>query len=137
MARRDPVFVAWAVGLGLAALIYLVGPDQFVFRIENAIHVFFWRVAELLAELSATALDAVRALAIGLFVTFLALAAAVARRGGRARTAVIVVGVLFFFLVDSASPGEQTRWLAAFALSGVGAAVMTGRLRQGGVPMRA
>ena len=136
MIRRDPVVFAWVAGLGLAALIYVVGPDQFLFRIDDMLHVLAWRVAEALADLSAAALDILRALSIGLFVTFLALCAAVARRGGRSRAAAVVVSVLFLILVEGASPGAQTRWVAAFALSGVAAAVMTSRLRHGGVPVR-
>ena len=130
MTRRDPVFAAWAVGLGLAALVYLVGPDQFLFRVIDAMHVLGWRIGEALADLSAAALDVVRALAIGLFVTFVALALAVARRGGRARAALVVVGVLFWVLVGEATPGDQSRWIAALILSGAGAGVMTGRLRR-------
>ena len=136
MTRRDPVLFAWAVGLGIAALVYVVGPDHFLFRLENALHVFAWQVAEFLAELSATALDVVRALSIGLFVTFLALAAAVARRGGRSRAAAAVVSILFLLLVGGATAGDPERWLAALVLSGLGAAVMTGRLRAAGPPVR-
>lgn len=130
MTRRDPVFIAWAVGLVVAVLVFVVGPDQFLFRLVDTVHVLLWRVAETLAELSATALDLVRALAIGLFATFLGLAFVVIRRGGRARGAILVVGALFLLLVGDAAPGDQSRWLAALALSGVAAAVMTGRVRQ-------
>ena len=136
MTRRDPVVVAWVVGLGLAALVFLVGPDQFLFRLADVVHVALWRLAEALAQLSATALDAVRALSIGLFVTFLGLAFAVIRRGGRAKAAVVIVGILFMILIGDASPGDQTRWIAALVLSATGAAVMTGRLRQAGLALR-
>ena len=137
MNRRDPVILAWAIGLGLAALVFTIGPDQFMFHLADTLHVFFWRVAEAIAALSATALDVVRALSIGLFVTFVVLALAVVRRGGRAKAAVVVVTLLYIVLVGDAAPGDQTRWLAALALSGIGAAVMTGRLRQAGVAVRA
>ncbi len=136
MTRRDPVVVAWVAGLGLAALIFLVGPDRFLFRMFDTLHVLSWRVAEALAELSATALDVVRALSIGLYVTFVGLALAVARRGGRSRMALVVVSLLFLLLAGDAAPGDQTRWLAALVLSGAGAAIMTGRLRQPGLPAR-
>ena len=128
--RRDPAILAWVAGLGLAALIYLVGPDHFLFRLEDTLHLFAWRVAEAIAELSATALDVVRALAIGLFVTFLVLAVAVVRRGGHARGAAIVVTVVFALLVGGAEPGAAMRWFAAMVLCGIAASVMTGRLRQ-------
>jgi len=136
MTRRDPVLLAWLVGLGLAGLIFAVGPDRFLFRFWDTLHVFMWQVAEALDNLSAVALDAVRALAIGLYVTFLALAFAVARRGGRARGAIVVVTVLFLVLVGDATPGSQARWLAALCVSGIAAAVMTGRLRPPALPAR-
>lgn len=136
MTRRDPVLFAWLVGLVLAALVFLVGPDQFLFRLTDALHVAVWRVGEALAELSATALDAVRALSIGLFVTFLGLSFAVLRRGGRARMPLVVVTVLFLMLTGDAAPLDQTRWIAALALSGTGAAIMTGRLRHTGTMAR-
>lgn len=137
MPRRDPVMIAWVAGLVVAALVYLVGFDNFFVRLQYAFHSFAWRLAEILAELSITALDAVRALSVGLFVTFLALAAAVSRRGGRARTAAIVVTILFVLLVGGASDGDPARWLAALVLSGLGAAAMTARLRQTGLAVRA
>ncbi len=134
MQRRDPIWLAWAVGLGLAALVYLVGPDRFVFRLVDTLHVLAWRISEAVDDLSVLALDMVRALAIGLFATFAVLAVAVARRGGRGRGALLVVTLLFVILagggVDGAAP--NTRWTAALLLSGVGALVMTGRLRQSG-----
>ena len=134
MQRRDPIWLAWAVGLGLAALVYLVGPDRFVFRLVDMMHVLAWRISEAVADLSILALDMVRALAIGLFATFAVLAVVVARRGGRGRGALLVVTLLFVILagggIDGAAP--NTRWTAALLLSGVGALVMTGRLRQSG-----
>jgi hypothetical protein len=134
MRRRDPVLLAWVVGLALAALVYLVGPDRFLFRLVDTAHVLAWRLGEAVADLSVLALDLVRALAIGLFATFVVLAVAVSRRGGRGRGALLLVTVLFLFLAggaaDSASP--NTRWTAALLLSGMGALVMTGRLRQAG-----
>lgn len=134
MQRRDPIWLAWAVGLGLAALVYLVGPDRFVFRLIDTLHVLAWRISEAVEDLSVLALDMVRALAIGLFATFAVLAVTVARRGGRGRGALLVVTLLFVILagggIDGAAP--NTRWTAALLLSGVGALVMTGRLRQSG-----
>ena len=137
MPRRDPVMLAWVAGLVVAALVYLVGFDNFFVRLEYAFHSFAWRLAEVLAELSVTALDVARALSVGLFVTFLALVVAVSRRGGRSRGAAVVVTVLFLLLVGGASGGDPARWLAALVLSGLGAAVMTARLRHAGTLVRA
>ena len=135
MRRRDPVLLAWGLGLGLAALVYAVGPDRFLFRVLDTLHVLAWRLSEAVADLSVLALDMVRALAIGLFATFVALAVAVARRGGRGRGALLLVTVLFLFLAGGGGPdgtSANTRWTAALLLSGMGALVMTGRLRQTG-----
>lgn len=132
MTRRDPVVLAWGAGLALAVLVFVVGPDHFLFRLADTLHMLAWRIAEALAELSATALNVIRALSIGLFVTFIGLAISVGRRGGRARMAMVVVGVLFLLLVGDAGPDDQSRWIAALVLSAVGASVMTGRLRQAG-----
>ena len=134
MNRRDPIWLAWAVGLLLAFAVYVVGPDRFMFRILDTLHVLAWRISEAVEDLSVLALDLVRALAIGLFATFVVLAVAVSRRGGRGRGALLLVTLLFLILagggVDGAAP--NARWTAALLLSGVGAAIMTGRLRQTG-----
>ncbi|GAC1347846.1 MAG: hypothetical protein NVSMB18_34200 [Acetobacteraceae bacterium] len=136
MQQRDPVVVAWVAGLGLAALIYVVGPQHFLFRLLDTVHVALWQLGEIIAGLSTIALDMVRALAVGLFATFVVLALAVLRRGGRARGALVVVTVLFLLLVshDDTMTESNGRWAAALALSAVGAMVMTGRLRQPMLP---
>jgi len=130
--QRDPVVVAWALGLGLAALVFVLGPQHFLARLLDTLQIAFWQLGQFVAGLSAVALDAVRALAIGLYATFLVLAFAVLRRGGRARAALVVVTVLFLLLVvnDDLPTESNGRWAAALALSAVGALVMTGRLRQ-------
>lgn len=134
MNRRDPILLAWILGLALAALVYIVGPDRFVFRVLDTLHVIAWRIGEAIEDLSLLTFDVVRALAIGLYATFVVLALTVARRGGRARGALLLVSLLFLVLagggVDGAAP--NARWTAALVLSGIGAAVMTGRLRQAG-----
>lgn len=135
MRQLSPIWLAWAAGLGLAAVVYVVGPDRFMFRVMDTLHVLAWRISEAVADLPALSLDIVRAAAIGLFATFIALGIAVARRGGRARGALILVSVLFMLLAGGGLDEDQSagggRWTAAMLLAGVGAAVMTGRLRQG------
>ena len=59
--RRDPILLAWGAGLLLAALVYLVGPDRFLFRLMDTLHVLGWRLAELIEDLSIVSLDLVRA----------------------------------------------------------------------------
>ena len=132
MQRRDPVVVAWVLGLGLAALAYAVGPQYFLFRVVDWFHFAAWRLGEIIGDLSLVAQNVVRALAIGLYATFVVLAVSVLRRGGRARGALIVVTVLFLILIGPTEMATESnaRWTAALALSVVGAVVMTGRLRQ-------
>jgi hypothetical protein len=132
MQRRDPVVVAWVLGLGLAALAYAVGPQYFLFRLVDWFHFAAWRLGEIIGDLSLVAQNVVRALAIGLYATFVVLAVSVLRRGGRARGALIVVTVLFLILIGPTEMATESnaRWTAALALSAVGAVVMTGRLRQ-------
>lgn len=132
MQRRDPVMVAWVLGLGLAVLAYAVGPAHFLFRVEDWFHFALWRLGEMIQDLSDMALDLVRALAIGLYATFAVLAVAVVRRGGRAKAALVVITVLFALLIGHADMVTESngRWAAALALCAVGAVVMTGRLRQ-------
>ena len=115
MNRRDPIWLAWAAGLALAALVYVVGPDRFVFRLMDTLHVLAWRISEAIEDLSMLTLDVVRALAIGVYATFVALAISVARRGGK---------------VDTGT-APNARWTAALLVAAAGAAVMTSRMRQG------
>lgn len=129
--RRSPIWLAWAAGLFLAALVYAIGPDRFMVRLIDNVHQLAWRLGEILADLPALTLDAVRALTIGLYATFMALAFAVSRRGGHARAVVIVVTVLLVFTVSGVDPGESSpRWTAALLLVGFAALSMTSRLRR-------
>ncbi len=132
MQRRDPVMLAWVLGLGLAALAYAVGPQYFLFRVVDYVHLAAWRLGEVIGDLSLVARDVVRALAIGLYATFVVLAVTVLRRGGRARGALLVVTILFLVLIGQVevATDNNTRWILALALSGFGAIVMTNRLRQ-------
>ncbi len=132
MQRRDPVMLAWALGLGLAVLAYAVGPQYFLFRVVDYVHLAAWRFGEIIGDLSLVARDVVRALAIRLYATFVVLAMTVLRRGGRAKGALIVVTLLFLVLIGQVEVATEnnTRWIMALALSGFGAIAMTNRLRQ-------
>ena len=87
MQRRDPVLIAWVAGLALAALAYWVGPQYFLFRVADSFHVALWRISEAIGDLSLMGRDLVRALAIGIYATFVVLALSVIRRGGPGRSA--------------------------------------------------
>lgn len=138
MQRRDPVLIAWVLGLGLAAIAYAVGPQYFMFRVADSFHVAMWRIGEAIGDLSLMGRDLVRALAIGLYVTFVVLALAVIRRGGRGKAALAWVSLLFLFLIGGIelTTESDTRWVLALAVAGGGAVTMTQRLRQTALVVR-
>jgi len=89
-----------------------------------------WRIGEALNDLSLLTLDAVRALAIGCYATFTVLALAVIRRGGRARTTLVWVTILFLLIAGTADPDNASfRWSVALIIVGAAALTMTSRLR--------
>ena len=129
--RRNTVGVVWAVGLLLAAGLYLAGPDRFgTVVVED----FSWAVAQVQGAfylLGAQAFDAARALAIGVFAVFVALCLVAVGRGVRARGALLAVSAVYLFLLlgpDSGEPILPDRWLGALLVAMVGALVMTRRL---------
>lgn len=130
--KRDPVALAWIVGLGLAALAYVVGPQDFLFRVTDWLHFAAFRLGEVIGDLSLAARDIVRALAIGLYATFVLLSILVIRRGGRAVAMLVWVTILFALLIGRAEMVTESnaRWILALALVAVGAATMSHRLRR-------
>lgn len=138
MQRRDPVLIAWVVGLGLAAVAYAIGPQYFMFRVVDSFHLALWRIGEAIGDLSLMGRDLVRALAIGLYATFVVLALSVIRRGGSGKAALFWVSVLFLFLIGGIdlTTESDTRWFLALAVAGAGAITMTQRLRQTALVVR-
>lgn len=130
--KRDPVALVWVGGIALAALLYAVGTDQFLFRLFDAIQHAGWWIGDFVANLSLMAVDLVRALALGIYATFIALALLAARRGHPARGILLGVSVLFWLLaVGNLGPrGSSAAWVGALLVAGFGAAAMTRRLRQ-------
>ena len=132
--RRDPVVVAWVLGLGLAALAYAVGPQHFRTSASSTGSISpAWRLGEIIGDLSLVAQDVVRALAIGLYATFVVspfrCCAAAAGRAGRWSWSRCCSALILIGGTDMVNK-SNARWTAALALSAVGAVVMTGRLRQ-------
>lgn len=138
MQRRDPVMIAWVVGLMLAALAYWVGPQYFMFRVVDSFHVALWRISETIGDLSLMGRDLVRAMAIGIYATFVVLAISVIRRGGAGKVALFWVSALFLFLIGGIemTTESNSRWVLALAVAGVGAVTMTQRLRQTALVLR-
>lgn len=133
--RRNTIGLIWVAGLLLAAAIYATGPDRFVQASLQALDQIQASLQLALLNLTLQAFDLMRSLAIALFLVFVCLAVLAARRGSRARVALVVVTLVFVALVYRASgngPSASGRdWLAAFMLAAVGAAVMTHRLMRG------
>ena len=132
--RRDPIALIWIGGLLLAAVLYLVGTDRFWFQVLNTLHLAAYWVSEIIADLSGLTIELVRALALGVFATFVALSWLVARKGGAVRGTGLLVALLFLVLAGSGGNGVGdgaggARWAGALLVAGFGAAVMTRRLR--------
>lgn len=128
---RNTIAMIWVAGFVLAAIVYLAGPDRVVYAAFDLLQRAWWDLQDALRNLSLAAFDLLRALAIGLWFVFVALAVLVARRGGRCRAAVIAVTLLFLGLIWHAAGdgfGAHTRWVAALLLTAVAALSMTRRL---------
>lgn len=134
--KRDPVALVWIGGLVLAAVLYVVGTDRFWFQVLDTIHLAGWWISEAIADLSERAVGLVRALALGLFATFVALCWLAARRGAAVRGTGLLIGLLFLLLAGGGgglSDGAGgLRWTAALGIAGIGALTMTRRLRLAG-----
>ncbi len=136
--HRNTIGLVWLVGALLALAAYLIGPDRFLhgtfgvlLDLQATLQGLETTFRALLAGLTVEAFELIRALAIGLFVVFLALGLMAARRGLRARAALVVLTVLYLVLLYPAIDGDYVsggHWTAAFLLAAVGALVMTRRL---------
>jgi hypothetical protein len=128
---RNTIAVIWVVGIVLALIVYVTGPDRFVFAAFDVMQRAWWGVQAALLNFSIAAFDLVRALAIGLYFVFVALAVLSIRRGGRGRGALVAVSLVFFGLIWRSAGegfGTHTRWMTALLLTAVAALSMTRRL---------
>ncbi len=128
---RNTIVVIWVAGIVVALIVYVTGPDRFVFAAFDVIQRAWWSVQAALLNFSIAAFDLVRALAIGLYFVFVALAVLSVRRGGRGRAALVAVSLVFFSLIWRSAGegfGAHTRWMAALLLTAVAALSMTRRL---------
>ena len=122
--RRNPIIAIWIVGLLAALLAYAGNADQLAAALGMAIRHGIAVVAAVMDQFARLRPGVLRALAIGLFVTFAALALLAVRRGKQGRAALVLVTIGFAWSVSG-----QDGWLGPLALSGTAAAVMTARLR--------
>jgi hypothetical protein len=129
--RREILAIIWVGGLILAALIYLVGPDQFFDSVLNVLDTIDFGIRRLILSLGAQIFGVIRALAIALYIVFVVLALIASARGRRGMAALIVVSIVYALLVWRPYSVEDIpagRWIVAFLLVMVSAIVMTQRL---------
>ena len=130
---RNTIATIWAAGVVLALVVYVTGPDHFVFASYDLLQRLWWNILDEVHNLSIAAFDLVRAAAIGLYFVFVALSVLAIRQGGRGTGGLIAVSVVFFFLVWNSTGdgfGAHTRWMVALLLTVVGALTATRRLTQ-------
>lgn len=128
---KNIIAVIWATGALAALAAYLVGPEHLLNTLAALSDQVTLAVAMSLRDLSASAVNVVHALAVGLFVTFVGLALVAIRSGRKGRAALVVVSAVFVWLVWSGDAPSNQRWLAAFVLAGLGTLVMSSRLHGG------
>lgn len=128
---KNIIAVIWATGALAALAAYLVGPEHLLNTLAALSDQVTLAAATSLRDLSASAVNVVHALAVGLFVTFVGLALVAIRSGRKGRAALVVVSAVFVWLVWSGDAPSNQRWLAAFVLAGLGTLVMSSRLHGG------
>jgi hypothetical protein len=129
--QQRTIALVWAGGLCLAALIYAIGPDRFLWSAFDTLDRLAAGLQDLIAHMGERAYDFLRAAAIALFAVFWALALIAERRGLKVRGAMFWVTVLFLVLVWRQGPGQTRHWLLAFVLCAAAAASITRRLGAG------
>jgi hypothetical protein len=129
--RKNPVAAIWLIGILVAVVAYAANPGHLLTVALDTLAAGFAAVEQMVRSLTLFGSDVVRALAIGLFVTFVALSVLAIREGHRGRTALVIVSTVFVLLVRDDGDGVSNgRWVAAFALAAVAALVMTDRIRR-------
>ncbi len=125
--RRDPIALAWLAAIIAAVAAYMVGPTIAL--------TYFWALVlnvadsidEALLRLPNLAAGLIPALAIGAIVAFIPLAILSIRAGRRGKVALVLVPSAFLWLAGR--DATRMEWLEALLVAGIGALVMTGRLR--------
>ena len=128
--HRNTVAFIWIGGIAIAAIAYAADPGALLEAALNLLAAAIAVTERFVRDLSTFGSAVIRALAVGLFVTFVALAILTIRQGGQGRTALVMVSVVFLLLLRDGASAANGRWVAAFALAAVGAVVMTTRVRR-------
>jgi hypothetical protein len=131
---RRIIGLVWVGGIVLMAVVYLIGPQQFLASCEAIIMAAARFVDDLAAALIWRTFEVTRAAAIALFVVFLVLAALAMQRGMRVGGLLAGVSIVFVLLIRTNWYDPGTKWLAAALLAAVAAGVMTRRLLHTSAP---
>ena len=125
--RSNPVALIWLIAIVAALMAYIFGATEALDAVRAFIaHTADWIDLALL-RLPLLAANFIPALAIGAFVAFIPLAILSIRAGQRGRMALILVPTVFLWLAGR--DATRMEWLEALLVAGIGALVMTGRLR--------
>ena len=127
--QRRTIALIWLAGLLVAALAYAADPNALVNAALDLVAAGIAAVERVVSALSVFSAAMVRALAVGLFVTFIGLSLLAIRQGRKGWAALVGVSVGFMLLVHGGASNEN--WVTAFALAAIAALVMTGRVRRG------
>ncbi len=129
--RPDPVALVWIAGAALAVAAYAIGPDRLVSGAFDVFNQASWYVDHLVHNLTTSVMQALRAVAIGLFGVFVGLSLLAMRRHGRGAGELIGVAIAFLLLVwgaDGGGPVANARWALALLVAALSALGVTRRL---------
>ncbi len=126
--RSRTVTIVWVVGLGLAALIYALGPDDALATLFTWADQAGAALQQAVAQLGGRAFDVLRALAVGCFAVFFVLCVIATGRGQSTLWLMLWVSLLFLLLVWHQGREATGHWTLAFLLSGAAALNVTRRL---------
>jgi hypothetical protein len=130
-SRPDPIALVWIGGIVLAVLAFVMGPTHLVSEALDALQRAAWYVDDLVRSLGDITINLERAVAIGLYGTFLGLSLLALHRGAPALGGLIVVSIVFLLLVwgaEGPGAGANLRWAAALVLAALAALSITRRL---------
>ena len=127
--QNRTVAAVWILGLALAALIYVLGPDDALARLSGWADQAGGFVTALADTLGGRALDILRAMAIGCFTVFFALSIVATGRGHPSVGLMLVVTVLFLLLVWHQGREAAGHWTLALLLAASAAMNVTRRLQ--------
>ena len=125
--RSNPVALIWLIGILAAVLAYAFGATYTLAAAWAFVAEGMEWLDRLVLHLPNVAASFIPALAIGALVAFIPLAILSIRAGRRGRLALVLVPSAFLWLAGRNA--TRMEWLEALLVAGVGALVMTGRLR--------